>query len=105
MKINYEKFVNLIFIGVIASVIIEFKETIDSHYEWYMIFISLNFVYLLFEIISSHFYKVYDGGKKRYTISVIVPFYNESLKSIQKLIRSLEKQTILVDEVILIDMD
>ena len=40
MKINYETFVNLIFIGVIASVIIEFKETIDSHYEWYMIFIS-----------------------------------------------------------------
>lgn len=103
MKEKSKNFFNLILIVTIVVMVIILKQSIDKKYEWYMVFLSLNFVYLLFKIITSYFYQKHEGGTATYSITAIVPFYNESVTSITKMIESLEKQTVIVDEVIFID--
>jgi len=46
--------------------------------------------------------KFVKENPKRYTISVIIPAYNEE-ESIEKTIKSIQRQTVLVDEIIVVD--
>lgn len=70
---------------------------------------SVNFGYLFFKIITSFLYKTIkeEDTIEEYwidnRITVIIPCYNESLESIEKVIQSLMNQTVLVDEIIFID--
>ncbi|EOH92561.1 glycosyltransferase [Enterococcus villorum] len=103
MKEKSRKFFNLMLIATIVVMVILLKQSVDKKYEWYMVFLSLNFVYLLFKIVTSYFYQKYEGGTQAYSITAIVPFYNESVTSIKKMLVSLEKQTTVVNEIIFID--
>lgn len=107
-------FISILLAVLILLLIFFLRRHFNTDYKIYYVFLSLNFGYLAFKVLTSFLYKPYvleeeeDADKEpeqklQFTISAIIPCYNESLESVEGAIQSLLKQTILVDEIIFID--
>lgn len=108
---NTNTFISILLAILIILLIFFFRKQFNADYKIYYVLLSLNFGYLAFKVMTSFLYKTYEVDEKseeekkklQLTISAIIPCYNESLESVEKVIQSLMQQTTLVNEILFID--
>lgn len=94
---------SLIISFFIIVVLYLLRSRIDEEYQWYYVLMSTNFIYLAFKVYTSFLYRPWKADKVKYSITALIPCFNEELSSIEQAIQSLLEQSVLVDEIIFID--
>lgn len=107
MKSLRKFLINLLILVWIASVLIGIVILRNFKAEYFSVitaFLSINFIYLLIKLVSSLTYqdKVIKS-KTKYTISAILPCYNEDKDAVLKAIDSLFQQSYPIQEILFID--
>lgn len=97
------KVISKVALMLILLIVIIVVNSMTSSNQWISIFWDLNFAYLFFKLISSLKPQEYSLQSVEGSVTLIVPNYNESLKSIKTFMEALEKQTIQPSEIIFVD--
>ncbi|MHA3065320.1 glycosyltransferase family 2 protein [Lacticaseibacillus saniviri] len=65
---------------------------------------TISYLYLMLKIVISRLYvDIRSHANTQPSISVILPIYNESLQNVTALLKTLKKQTLRIDELIVVD--
>lgn len=103
LKYNKDKIIFSLLIIVFLLLIYFFRIQYAVHYQFWMMLYSINFTYLLWKLLLALSYSPYKNKVKDFSISVVIPSFNEEKDSVVRAVTSLLKQTYPIHEIIFID--
>ena len=103
LKYNKDKIIFSILIIFFLLLIYFFRIQYAVHYQFWMMLYSINFTYLLWKLLLALSYSPYKNKVKDFSISVVIPSFNEEKDSVVRAVTSLLKQTYPIHEIIFID--
>lgn len=103
LKYNKDKIIFSLLIIFFLLLIYFFRIQYAVHYQFWMMLYSINFTYLLWKLLLALSYSPYKNKVKDFSISVVIPSFNEEKDSVVRAVTSLLKQTYPIHEIIFID--